>query len=1133
MPRLEFRRAAALCRLGSNAARPTDAELLARFAADRDEAAFAELVVRHGRLVRGTARRCLGDVHATEDVCQATFLVLAQKAAAGPWGPTVGPWLHATAVRLARKAAPRIPVAEPTDGPVSEPAPHTAAAWNEICRALDEELSALPEVVRGPLVLCYLQGHTRDAAAAALGCSLAMLKRRLERGRNLLRDRLTRRGISLPAAGVGVLATELVTGATDASQQARAAVAYLASGRAPVALSGLLGGGGGRWKAAVLFASLVACGMGLVGAAGRPDGKTAATETGDPKGAQKSAQRIDRFGDPLPAGALARFGTGRHRAPGAHVAVTPDGKTVVNASDDLIVRTYDAITGAVRDVRSLGGPPTYHTTLSTDGRYLAGVAFPAPSNAEIRVWELATGKLIGTLPVGREPVNTLDVHSGTTKIAFFRGPETYPPSLRKVCVWDFAKGNEPIEIGSFTPQGPRFGEPRNLFSPNGKLLLSHQQDGRLVCRDLGSHKVLWEKKLPTLTFFFFAPDGKNVVAAPDGSGFEFWSAADGAKAAEQAWNGKAVQDRYSHWPVAISASGRLVALFHGQRRVVLYDTVKRAVVRELNDPRRVPHDATVGFWKVPTTFAFTPDETGFVWRAPTVQRWDVATGKATWPVTWDQGHTEAVTRLLFAPGGEALVSAATDDTHYVWAPASGRVRQRMLKGYGDLMAFAPNGRTLITSNDDGLAPPKVWDLASGTGATIYKGDTRYPQYGSSRDRQAAVTPDGKRLVTLTDNGIARERIPPGHYLTVWDLAERKVIREEQVGYNGCVTAVAPDGEMCAIVPQLHEHPGARLVATATGKEIGRLTERDLLKSGLSRPGLELMFSADGRTVATRVTDDNGTAKSVGDFPVKLWDIATARAFAQFPTTGAARFSFAPDGRTLVIAGSSGFRTYELATRKEIHAVAAGSTPRVRPSDPFATALAVGPGGRTVATGHMDGTILIWDATPFRTALEPAEAGAAWDALKKTDAGAARVAVLRLGDAPELALRLFEERLKPAAPSPAATALVRQLDSEDFKQREAAETELRTLGSRAEPALTAALAGQPSPELRNRITPLMNALSPTAPVSGEDLRDVRAVEVLEGIGTPAARKMLDRLTTGEPTVRLTREAKAAVARLGGR
>src|SRR5205823_5793958 len=98
--------------------------------------------------------------------------------------------------------------------------PAAAAAWGEVCRALDDELAALPDALRGPLVLCYLQGRTRDEAAAALGCSLAMLKRRLERGRNLLRDRLTRRGVTLPAAGLGVLAADLPAAAAAAGATA-------------------------------------------------------------------------------------------------------------------------------------------------------------------------------------------------------------------------------------------------------------------------------------------------------------------------------------------------------------------------------------------------------------------------------------------------------------------------------------------------------------------------------------------------------------------------------------------------------------------------------------------------------------------------------------------------------------------------------------------------------------------------------------------------------------------------------------------------------------------------------------------------------------------------------------------------
>ena len=223
---------------------------------------------------------------------------------------------------------------------------------------------------------------------------------------------------------------------------------------------------------------------------------------------------------------------------------------------------------------------------------------------------------------------------------------------------------------------------------------------------MGGQKALWEKALPYLKFFFFAPDGKTVVFERDGvglAGFQRRSTADGTKVDGAGWDGKAVPESSGYWPVAASPDGRLVALFNGQRRVVFYDTVKKAIVRELDNPLRAPDEGIVGFWAVPTNFAFTPDGTGFVWRSPTIQRWHVATGKATWPATWDQGHTEAVTRLLFTPNG-ALVSAAADRCYYVWDPASGRPRHRMPKGHGDLAAVSPDGRTLLTGSTSSRAP---------------------------------------------------------------------------------------------------------------------------------------------------------------------------------------------------------------------------------------------------------------------------------------------------------------------------------------------------------------------------------------------------------------------------------------------
>src|SRR5262245_7534257 len=106
------------------AGEPSDRQLLARFARSRDEAAFAELVARHGPLVRGVGRRVLGPGGETDDVFQATFLLLARKAGAVAWRADVGPWLHAAAYRLALKArAARRPTAPLSDTPAPDADP--------------------------------------------------------------------------------------------------------------------------------------------------------------------------------------------------------------------------------------------------------------------------------------------------------------------------------------------------------------------------------------------------------------------------------------------------------------------------------------------------------------------------------------------------------------------------------------------------------------------------------------------------------------------------------------------------------------------------------------------------------------------------------------------------------------------------------------------------------------------------------------------------------------------------------------------------------------------------------------------------------------------------------------------------
>lgn len=198
------------------AGRVSDGQLLGRFFAERDEAAFNVLLQRHGPMVWSVCMRVLHGSHQAEDVFQATFLTLARKPGSIQKQESIASWLYGVAFRLARQVRSRemrrpIPGQASMEDPGQDPVRH--ADCKEVLGVLDEELSRLGEQHRLPLVLCFLEGMTRDEAAEHLGWSLSTLKRRLDRGREVLRARLTRRGVTLSAALLHVALTQDLTAA--------------------------------------------------------------------------------------------------------------------------------------------------------------------------------------------------------------------------------------------------------------------------------------------------------------------------------------------------------------------------------------------------------------------------------------------------------------------------------------------------------------------------------------------------------------------------------------------------------------------------------------------------------------------------------------------------------------------------------------------------------------------------------------------------------------------------------------------------------------------------------------------------------------------------------------------------------
>jgi RNA polymerase sigma factor (sigma-70 family) len=292
-----------------DAAGVTDGELLTRYVRQRDEAAFAALVRRHGPMVLGVCRRVLHDPHDAEDAFQATFLVLVRKASAVRCPGLVGNWLYGVAYRTAqhaRRALLKRRTKEAEVVPKAE-APHEARA--DLRDLLDRELERLPDRYRAAVVLCDLAGASSKEAALHLGLPAGTVASRLARGRALLAKRLARHGLAVTGAALaGVASQDAAAGVPAALVSSTIKAASLfAAGRAVTAgvisaqVAALAEGVLrtmllGKIKAAAVV--LVVCALGAGVGASLLHGQTGPA---DPATAQASAdERGSRRADPRP-----------------------------------------------------------------------------------------------------------------------------------------------------------------------------------------------------------------------------------------------------------------------------------------------------------------------------------------------------------------------------------------------------------------------------------------------------------------------------------------------------------------------------------------------------------------------------------------------------------------------------------------------------------------------------------------------------------------------------------------------------------------------------------------------------------------------------------------------------------------
>jgi hypothetical protein len=409
----------------------------------------------------------------------------------------------------------------------------------------------------------------------------------------------------------------------------------------------------------------------------------------------------------------------------------------------------------------------------------------------------------------------------------------------------------------------------------------------------------------------------------------------------------------------------------------------------------------------------------------------------------------------------------------------------------------------------------VWDTAKGELLGEWAEFREPPHKGANPYREpdaVLFTADGKGLLTASDFGIRLREIPTGKERQLYnpENGNERVLGNYHLAATSAGSAVAIASRARATV-QLWDY--------TTGRVVREFKEGDGPINKLS--GNTIALSPDGRLLVSGETQD-----------IVFWDVATGERLGVIrePSTGHCAYAFSPNGRLLASAGtlSKSVKVWDVFTRKEVAAFEGHEAP--------ATCVAFSPDGSMLASGSRDTTILLWDLRKIELpaaaeAPDPAERDKLWDRLKSNDANGAWRAAYALIAGGDGAVDLLKARLKPVPDVDAKRVgqLLADLDAQDPKVRDAASSELAGMADRAEAQLRQALEGKPSAEVRARVQRLLDSISPL-PTGAAQIRDDRALYVLEQINSEKAREHLERLARGAAVARLTRDGKAALDRL---
>jgi WD40 repeat protein len=861
------------------------------------------------------------------------------------------------------------------------------------------------------------------------------------------------------------------------------------------------------------------------------------------------SEQKDAFGDPLPIGAIVRIGTLRYRLPesrGPQSAIpSPDGKMLATIGIQNEIEIFEL--PAWKRLRVISG----RTFDKNNPGQFQGLAFSADSkklvtcdiqNMQIHLLDVATGKSLlkkisfpdkaGRAPAG-DPFLALSPDEQTLVcVVLDQGNKGVS---QQVFVWDLAKDKVRT----------KFNLPIDQFNGN-RPSISVSAD----CRWL-AHSVM--------------NDNPNRPGRGIDSHIELWDLT----------TGKSVRKIETETPMprlALSPDGKWLAASNEAFLLRIYEVSAGKEQHNIRGRTLIQH------------LQFSPDGALYVADYDgKIHRWDAAKGE---PVkTWKAPGRMGVSQLLFPPQGKMLALGGHTDAVHFWEVETGK-----LFSPKDLPAdpiteveFSPQGE-LFVATEGGMTA--WWNPRTGVKLRDLKlefaeGEERGIYYPRAFDGILVDRDFGGRR-GLRAQGVLFGMSPNGEFIVsgngggaFFDAKTGKLLYEEEGGRNGEISDIVflDGGSKSASVqnkkvriwntrtgrdvasftiPLREQEQSMRFAASSSGKHFAVETINRQAENG---GGRVILFDADKNKILREWGAQNGI-ETMQFSPDQQWlAVAKPQERMQLTRIGAARADyelgvgkdgmdvtqalFSPDSRQLACAfilgtdpgrASGKICIYEIASKKirlELVGHPAGIIDR----------LAYSRDSGLLASGATDTTALVWKAGLSAFADQPlaedapaADLDAWFKQLAGADAKSAFQGMIKLARAPRQTVKLLEEKIAPAKKPDTGEKTVKQwiqdLGSGQFAVRTKANQMLQKIGPAAEPEVRLALPNVNDIETRRRLEELLDRIA-LHEWTAEEVMHARAVEVLETIGTPEARAVLTRWTTGDPAAILTIEARKAM------